>query len=68
MRVLLGINGDTEDGWRERYRVSIIPQFDYRAANKVEKNGKDNYNQLQASEKSPKPAAVKQEPKVKVVV
>lgn len=25
MRVLLGLNGDTEDGWRERYRVERVP-------------------------------------------
>lgn len=35
MRVLLGINGDTDDGWRERYRVSIVPQFENRIPNKV---------------------------------
>jgi len=34
MRVLLGINGDTDDGWRERYRVSIIPQYDFKAPTK----------------------------------
>ena len=32
MRVLLGINGDTDDGWRQRYRVSsILPQLENKA-------------------------------------
>lgn len=34
MRILLGINGDTDDGWRERYRVSNVSnvsQFENKA-------------------------------------
>lgn len=25
LRILLGLNGDSEDGWRERYRVERVP-------------------------------------------
>jgi len=25
MRVLLGIIGDSDDGWRERYRIDRVP-------------------------------------------
>lgn len=25
MRVILGINGDNDDGWRERYRIARSP-------------------------------------------
>ena len=50
MRILLGINGDTDDGWRERYRVARSPT---KTENKHEKQDAKKYKEKD-SEKNPK--------------
>jgi hypothetical protein len=38
LRVLLGLNGDNDDGWRERYRVERVPvQVQAERAERAEK-------------------------------